>query len=43
MGNFNIGTRELALLGAYTVYLLREWGLPVWLGMPFARVSVELF
>src|SRR5690606_36438870 len=40
---FNLGHGEFVLLGAYTVYLIREWGLPIWLGMLVAPVIVGLF
>jgi branched-chain amino acid transport system permease protein len=40
MGIFNLGHGEFVLLGAYTVYLFREWGLPVWLGMLLAPLFV---
>jgi branched-chain amino acid transport system permease protein len=45
MGIFNLGHGEFVLLGAYTVYLFREWGLPVWSGMlvaPFVVAAVGL-
>lgn len=43
MGIFNLAHGEFVLLGAYTVYLFREWGLPEWSGMlvaPFAVAAV---
>lgn len=43
MGIFNLGHGEFVLLGAYTVYLFREWGLPIWLGMAAAPFIVGLF
>ncbi len=43
MGIFNLGHGEFVLLGAYTVYLFREWGLPIWLGMLAAPLIVGLF
>jgi branched-chain amino acid transport system permease protein len=43
MGIFNLGHGEFVLLGAYTVYLFREWGLPIWLGMVVAPLIVGLF
>jgi branched-chain amino acid transport system permease protein len=43
MGIFNLGHGEFVLLGAYTVYLFREWGLPIWLGMLVAPLVVGLF
>jgi branched-chain amino acid transport system permease protein len=43
MGIFNLGHGEFVLLGAYTVYLFREWGLPIWLGMLVAPLIVGLF
>ncbi len=30
MGIFNLGHGELVLMGAYTVFVFRELGLPVW-------------
>ena len=45
MGIFNFAHGEFVLLGAYTVYLLAEQGLPVWVGMmaaPFAVAVVGL-
>ncbi len=43
MGIFNLGHGEFVLLGAYTVFLFREWGLPIWLGMVAAPFAVGLF
>lgn len=43
MGIFNLGHGEFVLLGAYTVYLFREWGLPIWLGMLVAPFVVGVF
>ncbi|MEM8752469.1 MAG: branched-chain amino acid ABC transporter permease [Pseudomonadota bacterium] len=43
MGIFNLGHGEFVLLGAYTVYLFREWGLPIWLGMAVAPFVVGVF
>lgn len=43
MGIFNLGHGEFVLLGAYTVYLFREWGLPIALGMVVAPVVVGAF
>ena len=43
MGIFNLGHGEFVLLGAYTVYLFREWGLPISLGMLAAPFIVGLF
>lgn len=43
MGIFNLGHGEFVLLGAYTVYLFREWGLPIWLGMLVAPFLVGAF
>ena len=43
MGIFNLAHGEFVLLGAYTVYLFREWGLPEWSGMlaaPFVVAAV---
>jgi branched-chain amino acid transport system permease protein len=40
MGIFNFAHGEFVLLGAYTVYLFHTWGLPVWLGMLVAPISV---
>src|SRR6202521_4394055 len=45
MGIFNFAHGEFVLLGAYTVYLLQQRGLPVWVGMiaaPFAVAIVGL-
>jgi branched-chain amino acid transport system permease protein len=45
MGIFNFAHGEFVLLGAYTVYLFQERGLPVWAGMlaaPFAVAVVGL-
>ena len=45
MGIFNFAHGEFVLLGAYTVYLFQERGLPVWAGMlaaPFAVAIVGL-
>src|SRR5712691_4440953 len=45
MGIFNFAHGEFVLLGAYTVYLFQEHGLPVWAGMltaPFAVAVVGL-
>ncbi len=43
MGIFNLGHGEFVLLGAYTVFLFREWGLPIWLGMMVAPLVVGAF
>lgn len=43
MGIFNLGHGEFVLLGAYTVFLFREWGLPIWLGMMAAPFVVSAF
>lgn len=43
MGIFNLGHGEFVLLGAYTVFLFREWGLPIWLGMMVAPFVVGAF
>ena len=43
MGIFNLAHGEFVLLGAYTVYLFREWGLPIWLGMVLAPFVVGMF
>jgi len=40
MGIFNLGHGEFVLLGAYTVYVFREMGLPEWMGMGFAPLTV---
>jgi branched-chain amino acid transport system permease protein len=42
MGIFNFAHGEFVLLGAYTVYLLTEQGLPVWVGMIAAPFAVAL-
>ncbi len=36
MGIFNLGHGEFVLLGAYTVYVFREMGLPEWMGILMA-------
>lgn len=43
MGIFNLGHGEFVLLGAYSVYLFREEGLPEWSGMLAAPLLVGLF
>ena len=43
MGIFNLGHGEFVLLGAFTVYVFRELGLPVWSGMVAAPILVALF
>lgn len=43
MGIFNLGHGEFVLLGAFTVYVFRELGLPVWSGMIAAPMVVALF
>ena len=43
MGIFNLGHGEFVLLGAYTVYLFREWGMPIWMGMLVAPFVVGAF
>lgn len=43
MGIFNLGHGEFVLLGAYTVYVFREFGLPIWLGMMAAPFIVGAF
>ncbi len=43
MGIFNLGHGEFVLLGAYTVFLFRELGLPIWLGMMCAPFVVSAF
>jgi branched-chain amino acid transport system permease protein len=42
MGIFNFAHGEFVLLGAYTVYLFDQRGLPVWLGMAAAPVVVGI-
>jgi len=45
MGIFNFAHGEFVLLGAYTVYLIEQRGLPTWVGMiaaPFAVAVVGL-
>jgi branched-chain amino acid transport system permease protein len=42
MGIFNFAHGEFVLLGAYTVYLLANQGLPVWFGMLAAPVAVAI-
>lgn len=43
MGIFNLGHGEFVLLGAFTVYVFREMGLPVWTGMVVAPFAVAAF
>ena len=40
MGIFNFAQGEFVLLGAYVTYLVYSAGLPVWLGMLAAPMSV---
>ena len=45
MGIFNLGHGEFVLLGAYTVYVFRELGLPEWMGIlmaPFFLAALGL-
>jgi branched-chain amino acid transport system permease protein len=42
MGIFNFAHGEFVLLGAYTVYLFDQRGLPVWLGMAAAPLVVGI-
>lgn len=42
MGIFNFAHGEFVLLGAYTVYLLQQRGVPVWIGMLAAPLSVAI-
>lgn len=42
MGIFNFAHGEFVLLGAYTVYMFDQRGLPVWLGMLAAPVVVGI-
>ncbi len=42
MGIFNFAHGEFVLLGAYTVYLFEQHGLPVWCGMLAAPLVVAL-
>jgi len=42
MGIFNFAHGEFVLLGAYTVYLVTEQGLPAWVGMLAAPFAVAL-
>lgn len=45
MGIFNLGHGEFVLLGAYTVYVFREMGLPEWMGIlmaPFFLAALGL-
>ena len=42
MGIFNFAHGEFVLLGAYTVYLVTERGLPVWVGMIAAPFTVAV-
>ncbi len=43
MGIFNFAHGEFVLLGAYTVFVFRETGLPVWSGMIAAPLVVGAF
>ncbi|MGM0584350.1 MAG: branched-chain amino acid ABC transporter permease [Pseudomonadota bacterium] len=43
MGIFNLGHGEFVLLGAFTVYVFREAGMPVWTGMVAAPFFVAAF
>lgn len=43
MGIFNLGHGEFVLLGAYTVFLLSTWGMPVWFGILLAPFVVAAF
>jgi branched-chain amino acid transport system permease protein len=43
MGIFNLGHGEFVLLGAFTVYVFREAGMPVWTGMVAAPFFVAVF
>ena len=43
MGIFNFAQGEFVLLGAYTVFVFRETGLPVWSGMIAAPLVVGAF
>ena len=42
MGIFNLGHGDFVLLGAYTVFVFDELGLPIWLGMTTAPFAVAL-
>ncbi len=42
MGIFNLGHGDFVLLGAYTVFVFDELGLPIWLGMTVAPFAVAL-
>lgn len=42
MGIFNFAHGEFILLGAYTVFLFHNWGLPIWLGMLAAPLVVAI-
>ncbi len=42
MGIFNFAHGEFVLLGAYTVYILEKQGVPTWIGMCAAPVTVAL-
>ena len=42
MGIFNFAHGEFVLLGAYTVYLLQQQGVPTWAGMMAAPFAVAL-
>ena len=42
MGIFNFAHGEFVLLGAYTLYLFQEFGLPLWCGLIAAPIVVAL-
>ena len=42
MGIFNFAHGEFVLLGAYTLYLFQEYGLPVWAGLIAAPIVLAL-
>ena len=42
MGIFNFAHGEFVLLGAYTLYLFQEFGLPLWAGLIAAPIVVAL-
>jgi branched-chain amino acid transport system permease protein len=42
MGIFNFAHGEFVLLGAYTVYILEKQGVPTWIGMCAAPITVAI-
>ena len=40
MGIFNLGHGEFVLMGAYVVFVFKQLGLPIWMGMMVAPIAV---